>query len=70
MNDRSKITLYSGGHKGAEAEFGNHAELWKIQEVNSETVVVANDVSANRVPCGGNVGVEKNSLEAPVGDDA
>ncbi len=34
MNDRSEITLYSGGHKGAEAEFGNHAELWKIQEVN------------------------------------
>ncbi len=34
MTDRSQITLYSGAHKGAEAEFGNHAELWKIQEVN------------------------------------
>ena len=32
--DRSHITLYSGGHRGAEAEFGSHAEHWGIQEVN------------------------------------
>ena len=34
MTDRSSITLYSGGHKGAEAEFGSLAERWGIQEVN------------------------------------
>jgi hypothetical protein len=34
MTDISKITLYSGGHKGAEAEFGRLAEKWHIQEVN------------------------------------
>ena len=34
MADRSNITLYSGGHKGAEAEFGSMAERWGIQEVN------------------------------------
>ena len=34
MTDRSHITLYSGGHKGAEAEFGRLAEQWGIQEVN------------------------------------
>jgi hypothetical protein len=34
MTDVSKITLYSGGHKGAEAEFGKLAEAWKINEVN------------------------------------
>jgi hypothetical protein len=34
MTDRSNITLYSGGHKGAEAEFGSLAERWGIQEVN------------------------------------
>lgn len=34
MADRSHITLYSGGHKGAEAEFGRLAEAWGIQEVN------------------------------------
>jgi len=34
MTDRSHITLYSGGHKGAEAEFGRLAEEWDIQEVN------------------------------------
>jgi len=34
MTDRSQITLYSGGHKGAEAEFGRLAEQWGIQEVN------------------------------------
>jgi hypothetical protein len=30
----SKITLYSGGHKGAEAEFGKLAEAWNMNEVN------------------------------------
>lgn len=34
MADRSHITLYSGGHKGAESEFGRLAETWGIQEVN------------------------------------
>ena len=34
MTDRSHITLYSGGHKGAESEFGRLAERWGIQEVN------------------------------------
>jgi hypothetical protein len=34
MNDISDITLYSGGHKGAEAEFGKLAEAWGINEVN------------------------------------
>jgi hypothetical protein len=34
MTDNSNITLYSGGHKGAEAEFGRLAEAWKIKEVN------------------------------------
>ncbi len=34
MADRSQITLYSGGHKGAESEFGKLAERWGIQEVN------------------------------------
>jgi hypothetical protein len=34
MTDRSEITLYSGGHKGAEAEFGRLAEYWGIGEVN------------------------------------
>lgn len=34
MKDCSQITLYSGGHKGAEAEFGKLAEHWGIQEVN------------------------------------
>ncbi|MEE4356070.1 MAG: hypothetical protein V2I97_06335 [Desulfococcaceae bacterium] len=34
MTDLSRITLYSGGHKGAESEFGKHAECWGIQEVN------------------------------------
>ena len=34
MADRSHITLYSGGHKGAEFEFGRLAEIWGIQEVN------------------------------------
>ncbi len=34
MKDRSHITLYSGGHKGTESEFGRLAESWGIQEVN------------------------------------
>ncbi len=34
MTDRSHITLYSGGHRGTEAEFGSLAEQWGIQEVN------------------------------------
>jgi hypothetical protein len=34
MIDCSQITIYSGGHRGAEAEFGKTAERWGIQEVN------------------------------------
>jgi len=34
MADRSQMTLYSGGHKGAESEFGKLAERWGIREVN------------------------------------
>ncbi len=34
MTDRSQITLYSGGHKGTESEFGKLAESWGIEEVN------------------------------------
>ena len=34
MADRSQITLYSGGHKGTESEFGQLAEEWGLQEVN------------------------------------
>lgn len=34
MTDIGKITLYSGGHKGAEAEFGKLAEAWQMKEVN------------------------------------
>ena len=34
MTDRSHITLYSGGLKGTESEFGRLAEAWGIQEVN------------------------------------
>jgi len=34
MTDISKITLYSGGHKGSEAEFGKLAETWQMKEVN------------------------------------
>jgi hypothetical protein len=33
MVDRSQVTLYSGGHRGAEAEFGRQAERWGIREV-------------------------------------
>lgn len=32
MNERSKVTLISGGHKGTEAEFGRNAEVWGIRE--------------------------------------
>ncbi len=34
MVDRSQYTLYSGGHAGAEEQFGSCAERWGIQEVN------------------------------------
>ncbi len=34
MTDRSQITLYSGGHRGAESDFGRLAEKWGIAEVN------------------------------------
>ncbi|WP_419661420.1 hypothetical protein Dvar_18530 [Desulfosarcina variabilis str. Montpellier] len=34
MTERSQITLYSGGHKGTESEFGRLAETWGIREVN------------------------------------
>ncbi len=34
MTEHSQITLFSGGHKGAETEFGKNAEHWGIQEVN------------------------------------
>ncbi|MCG6910895.1 MAG: hypothetical protein LJE94_12320 [Deltaproteobacteria bacterium] len=34
MTEISKITLYSGGHRGTEAEFGKLAEEWRIKEVN------------------------------------
>jgi hypothetical protein len=32
--ERSKLKLYSGGHKGAEAEFGEQAEKWHVPEIN------------------------------------
>jgi hypothetical protein len=34
MTDISKFTLYSGGHKGTEAEFGKLAEAWNMEEMN------------------------------------
>jgi hypothetical protein len=34
MKDRSDITFYSGGHKGTEAQFGQLAETWGLNEVN------------------------------------
>ena len=34
MTDLSEYTLYSGGHKGAEAAFGNQCEKFGIKEVN------------------------------------
>ena len=33
MVDRSKVVLYTGGHRGTEAEFGRHAERWGVEEV-------------------------------------
>ena len=33
MSDRFQARLISGGHKGAEAEFGRCAEMWKVPEV-------------------------------------
>ena len=33
-NDPSQFTLYSGGHRGAEAEFGRLAEKYGVKEVN------------------------------------
>lgn len=34
MTDMSTVTLYSGGHRGTEAEFGKNAQRWGIAEVN------------------------------------
>lgn len=34
MTDASEFTLYSGGHRGSEAEFGKLAEQWGVREVN------------------------------------
>ena len=34
MSDYSDVTLFSGGHRGAEAEFGKLAEKFGINEVN------------------------------------
>jgi len=34
MTDHTKFTLYSGGHRGTETEFGKLAERWGINEVN------------------------------------
>lgn len=34
MADRSQVKLYSGAHRGTEAEFGRQAERWGIQEIN------------------------------------
>jgi hypothetical protein len=34
MTDTSAMTLYSGGHKGTEAEFGKLCEAWRMKEVN------------------------------------
>jgi hypothetical protein len=33
MSDRNRTILYSGGHKGAEAEFGRCAERWAVPQV-------------------------------------
>lgn len=33
MSDRNQTVLYSGGHKGAEAEFGRCAERWGVRQV-------------------------------------
>ncbi|MBL0715322.1 MAG: hypothetical protein JJV98_16655 [Desulfosarcina sp.] len=34
MTDANQFTLYSGGHRGTEAEFGRQAEKWGVNEVN------------------------------------
>lgn len=34
MTDCSQFTLYSGGVRGAESEFGRNAECWGVKEVN------------------------------------
>ncbi len=34
MKELKNRTLYSGGYKGAEAEFGMQAEKWEVNEVN------------------------------------
>jgi hypothetical protein len=34
MQDKERITLYSGGHRGTEAEFGRQAEVHRLKEVN------------------------------------
>ncbi len=34
MTTPSQFTLYSGGHRGTEAEFGQQAEKWGLNEVN------------------------------------
>jgi hypothetical protein len=33
MSDRNQAILYSGGHKGTEAEFGRSAEKWGVRQV-------------------------------------
>ena len=33
MSDRNRAILYSGGHKGTEAEFGRCAERWGVRQV-------------------------------------
>jgi hypothetical protein len=33
MSDRNQAILYSGGHKGTEAEFGRCAEKWSVRQV-------------------------------------
>jgi len=33
MPDLSRVVLYSGGHRGTEAEFGRQAERWGVREV-------------------------------------
>lgn len=34
MTEPSQFTLYSGGHQGAEAEFGKNAQEWGVKEIN------------------------------------
>lgn len=34
MSEPDQFTLYSGGHRGTEAEFGAQAEKWAVREVN------------------------------------